>query len=649
MNEEINKIQTNIRLWKRVATVAAVFSVLVCVLIVANYVQLNRQDPVDNMMIDRLVERLSQNPSDQELRQEIRELDLLARKAYFTNQWQIRFGGYMLLAGIAVLIIAMQMIRANEQKHLPVELGPEEDLMHTQKLSRRWVYGFSILIVGGALILAFLTHRQLGDHFRQAAMAARVENATDGQGQAAEMQIKQSPAVSQSVTEEPSKEEVDEIEKTETVAEIHEEQQPAENPSALQEQPVQQSAEQPAQAASNPESVKEQPAANASGGNAAIGTQFNAFRGPGSNGIAHNKNIPVSWNGETGENIRWKMSIPLSGFNSPVIWDDRLFLTGAKADQKEVYCFDRHSGEILWTAKVENVPGSPATPPDVPDYTGHAAPTVAADGKHVYAIFFDGDIAAFDFEGNQAWSRNLGVPDNHYGYASSLIAYNGMVLIQYDQRNVAKVMALSGTNGETVWETPRDVKISWASPVLVDTPFGKELILAADPFVISYDPDTGKERWRKKCLSGEVGPSVAYAGGMVFALNEYASLVAIRLGEDPEVVWEDMDYLSDVPSPVATEKYLFAPTSWGMMVCYDTQTGEKIWEAEYGNSIYASPIIAENKVFLLNRAGVMHIFEVSGQYTEVAANPLGENSVCTPAFADGRIYIRGEQNLYCIE
>ncbi len=647
MNEEINKIQMNIRLWKRVATVAAVFSVLVCVLIVANYVQLNRQDPVDNLMIDRLVERLSQNPSDQELRQEIRELDLLARKAYFANQWQIRFGGYMLLVGIAVLIIAMQMIRSNEQKHLPVELGPEEDLMHTQKLSRRWVYGFSILIVGGALILAFLTHRQLGDHFRQAAMAARIENAAEEQEQTAELRQQQNQAAVLQATENKPEEMADKNDQIPANQEI--EPKSAESASSPQEKQAKKSAEQPVQEESNPETVSEEPAGNASSVSAAIGTRFNAFRGPGSNGISYDKNIPVDWNGETGENIRWKIPLPLPGFNSPVIWNDKLFLTGAKADQKEVYCLDRHSGEILWRAKVENVPGSPASPPDVPDYTGHAASTVAVDGKNVYAIFFDGDMAAFDFEGNPVWSRNLGVPDNHYGYASSLIAYNGMVLIQYDQRNVAKVMALSGASGETVWETPRDVKISWASPVLVETPFGKELILAADPFVISYDPDTGKERWRKKCLSGEVGPSVAYAGGMVFALNEYASLVAIKLGDDPEVVWEDMDYLSDVPSPVATEQYLFAPTSWGMMVCYDTQTGEKLWEAEYDNSIYASPVIAEDKVFLLDRAGVMHIFEVSGEYTEVAASPLGENSVCTPAFADGRIYIRGEQNLYCIE
>ncbi len=365
--------------------------------------------------------------------------------------------------------------------------------------------------------------------------------------------------------------------------------------------------------------------------------------------MAYVKNVPESWNGETGDHIRWKTEVPLPGFNSPVIWEDRLFLSGAKAKQKQVYCFDRNTGEILWTAGVENVPGSPEKPPQVPDYTGHAASTMTTDGKNVYAVFFDGDIVAFDLAGKPVWSRNLGVPDNHYGYASSLIAYHNMVLIQYDQRNKASVMALDAATGKTVWETPRDVKISWASPVLVNTDRGNELILAADPFVIAYDPDSGAERWRISCLSGEVGPSVAFGGGLVFALNEYARLVAIKPGPEPEILWEDMDYLSDVPSPVATDQFLFAPTSWGMMVCYDIKTGEKYWEAEYDNSIYASPVIAGGKVFLLDKAGVMHIFKASAEYEELGTCPLGEGSVCTPAFAENNIYIRAEKNLYCIE
>ncbi|MCF8367077.1 MAG: PQQ-like beta-propeller repeat protein, partial [Bacteroidales bacterium] len=207
---------------------------------------------------------------------------------------------------------------------------------------------------------------------------------------------------------------------------------------------------------------------------------------------------------------------------------------------------------------------------------------------------------------------------------------------------------LSVDDGETVWETDRDVKISWASPVIASTPQGPQLILAADPFVISYNPDNGEEIWKLKCLSGEVGPSVAVGGNMVFALNEYASLVGISVDGEPKVIWEDFDYLSDVPSPVATDKYLIVSTSYGVIACHEIQTGEKLWEAEFDNSIYSSPQITEGKVYLIDKKGITHIFKADKDYLSIAELPLGEGSVCTPAFSDGRIYIRGEKHLFCI-
>jgi len=375
---------------------------------------------------------------------------------------------------------------------------------------------------------------------------------------------------------------------------------------------------------------------------------YPAFRGPGGNGIAFQENLPIAWNGETGENIRWKTEIPLPGFNSPIVWDNRLFITGGNKNERAVFCYDTETGDLLWKGKVENVPGTLSEIGDIPDYTGYAASTAATDGKYVYAIFANSDVAAFNFEGKMIWARNLGEIDNHYGYSSSLITYNGKLIIQWDQRNVAKVMALAAETGETVWETVRDVKISWASPVILSTLAGPQLVLAADPYVIAYNPDSGEELWKLQCLSGEVGPSVAGNMEMVFALNEYASLVGIQLGNEPEVVWEDYDYLSDVPSPVATDEFLIVTTSYGVFACYDTQTGEKLWESEIDNSVYSSPVIADGKVFMTDKQGITHIFKAAGEFVSIGEAPLGEGSVCTPAFANGHIFIRGEKHLFCI-
>jgi len=166
--------------------------------------------------------------------------------------------------------------------------------------------------------------------------------------------------------------------------------------------------------------------------------------------------------------------------------------------------------------------------------------------------------------------------------------------------------------------------------------------------VASYNPENGKELWKLECISGEVGPSVAYADGIVFSVNEYSKLTAIQVDDNPKILWEDTEYLSDVPSPVATEKFLFLATSYGTVVCYDAKTGNKYWFKEFGNTIYSSPILAEGKIYLMDSKGVMHIFKADKNFSIIGEPQLGEGSFCTPAFKDGKILIRGNKNLYCI-
>jgi outer membrane protein assembly factor BamB len=109
--------------------------------------------------------------------------------------------------------------------------------------------------------------------------------------------------------------------------------------------------------------------------------------------------------------VLWKTPVPLSAPNSPIVWKNRVFMSGATAQQREVYAFDADSGKLLWTKPVR-VKDTPAEPPDVTQDTGYAAATMTTDGQRVFAMFANGDIAAFDFEGKPVWSRNLGRPEN---------------------------------------------------------------------------------------------------------------------------------------------------------------------------------------------------------------------------------------------
>ncbi len=161
--------------------------------------------------------------------------------------------------------------------------------------------------------------------------------------------------------------------------------------------------------------------------------QWPRFRGPGGAGVSAYTNIPTSWNGKTGEGILWKTAVPLKGHNSPVVWGDKVFLSGADPNTRQVFCFDAQSGQLLWKGDVPTVPLPGGEKFEIMEDTGYAAPTVATDGRRVYAIFPTGDVAGFDFNGKRLWHKSLGRPDSSYGYVSSLETYENRVLIEYDQ------------------------------------------------------------------------------------------------------------------------------------------------------------------------------------------------------------------------
>ncbi|MBN2313538.1 MAG: PQQ-binding-like beta-propeller repeat protein, partial [Sedimentisphaerales bacterium] len=241
-----------------------------------------------------------------------------------------------------------------------------------------------------------------------------------------------------------------------------------------------------------------------------------SFRGPEGLGVSTYMNIPTHWDGKTGEGILWKTKIPLPGHNSPIVWGNRIFLTGGDPNELAVSCFDADSGQLLWKGDVTPAPLKEGEEPLEPmEDTGWAAPTAVTDGKHVYAIFVTGDIAAFDFDGKKVWQKNLGMPENAYGHATSLAIYRNLVLIQYDQGvaddGLSKMIALDGLTGEVAWQTKRPVDNSWSSPVVVRIGEEYQVLTCSVPYVIAYEPSKGTELWRADCMGGEVAPSPIYA------------------------------------------------------------------------------------------------------------------------------------------
>jgi len=555
-----------------VAVAAGVFCVAVATLLIANTAQLASLRPPDSPALAALREQYRSAPDNAELTARLRELDLLGRRAYFTRQWQIRAGSYLLLAGAAVLLACLRAAAALS-KRLPRPRPLEAGEVRVDPRGVR----IALSAAGAALLAAAVLASVLGVRLLRRGLPGE-----------------ERPAAAARKTAEP--------ELTST---------------------------------------------------AAYRANWPQFRGPGGAGIAAAQDPPVDWDGASGKNVLWKTAVPRPGYNSPVVWDERVFLSGADENTREVFCWDAATGKLAWRTVIPaaaGTAGAAGAPPRVSADTGYAASTMAVNGQAAFVIFATGELAALDFEGRILWTRNFGVPQQNYGYASSLALHGGSVIVQMDQDEGGRVLAVNAQDGAIRWETPRRVLASWASPVTVDTDRRALLLVHGNPFLTAYDPNNGKELWKLEGMMGENAPSPAYAGGRVFAGNQLLSLTAVdaRFGKK---LWETYDDLPDVASPLAAGDLVVMAASFGVVTGLGAADGTVLWKQEFDTGFYASPILAGGRIYLLDRKGVMRILAASGSERTarlVGSPALGEAAEATPAFRGGDIFIRGVKHLFCI-
>jgi outer membrane protein assembly factor BamB len=180
------------------------------------------------------------------------------------------------------------------------------------------------------------------------------------------------------------------------------------------------------------------------------------------------------------------------------------------------------------------------------------------------------------------------------------------------------------------------------------------LILNAEETVDAYAPDTGKLLWSQHCLGGEVAPSPAFARDTVFAANEFAVATLIKLTGsaeeiEPEVVWEYDRFLPEVSSPVLDDERVYLATSAGQLVALDAASGKELWVKELTDSFYSSPVLVGDKIYILGVEGKMFIVQTGSEFELLETLDIGEETFATPAYLDGRIYLRSTEHLYCLE
>ena len=373
------------------------------------------------------------------------------------------------------------------------------------------------------------------------------------------------------------------------------------------------------------------------------------FRGPDARGIAPGRKLFSDWDITIGRNVLWKVKVPRKGYSSPVIWQDKLFITGGDKKEREVYCYNANTGKLVWRHSAKDIPGSPVKPPKVTSDTGYAASTPATDGHRIFAAFATGDLVCVDFDGKRIWAKNLGVPDNPYGYSSSLLTTPDKLIVQYDDERRQLLLVFDSATGREIWRKQRKAAISWSSPVKIEVDGRNQIVILTCETVESFDLETGKQLWREDCMEGEVAVSAAFAGGRVLVANDNAIAAAI----DPvkgEILWENDEIdLPDVSSPIALGDMMFLFTSGGVVECVNTKTGELLWEHELENGFYNSPLLVGNRIIAIDKEGVAYIIIPDRkQFMLERTCKVGEMVVATPAPGKDKLWLRGMQYIYCV-
>jgi outer membrane protein assembly factor BamB len=388
-----------------------------------------------------------------------------------------------------------------------------------------------------------------------------------------------------------------------------------------------------------------------------VNRNWGRFRGPQGGGVTTATNLPLAWNVQTGEGVVWKTKAPGPDFNSPVVWGNRLFLTSATAKKREVFCYDTESGQLVWQKAVENIANGGAAVEMSEVSGGYACSTAATDGRRVYAMFANGDLAAFDFTGNLAWGRSFAPIVNQYGHAASLELWQDRVIVQLDHgesdQKVSRIIAVNTGDGKTVWEKPRATHGTWSTPLVIEAAGQAQIITLGLPHVIAYSATNGTELWQVEGIDGEVTPSPIYAGGLVLAPSPSSKLMAIKpdgAGDvtKTHVAWVAEDGVPDITSPVSDGRFVYLVTTGGTVTCCDLKSGKKAWEKDLELEFKASPSLAGDRLYLASTKGPVIILAAGAEFKELARAEMGDEVVASPASADGRLFVRTKQNLYCL-
>ncbi len=373
------------------------------------------------------------------------------------------------------------------------------------------------------------------------------------------------------------------------------------------------------------------------------------FKGPNATGVSPEKNLPTEWSKTAGQ--KWKATLPARGVSSPIVFGDRVYVTcssGIRDDRLHVLCFDATTGKQLWHRQLQATGGTAAHPKSC-----MAANTPVADETGVYALFATGDLAAFDTDGTLRWYRSL-VGDyptvtNQVGMAASPVLVRDRLIVPMDNAGESFLAAVDTKYGKNVWKAERPRDINWVTPIVRTVGNTTEVLFDAPSGLAAYDAASGEKRWASKLTKGSI-PTGTLDGDTLYM--PVGGVTAIKLGPkgpEGEPVMKAKDVQPGMPSPLVYLGKVYAVTGQGTATCADAKTGKLLYKERVKGAFSASPVAGDGKVYFLNETGGCTVIDGKADTFEVlAVNELGEETLGTPAIANGRIFIRTDKALYAI-